>query len=104
MIYLDPLCNHGWMLRGRPTRSCHAFTDGPEEELHAFAERVGLKRKWFQGLAHAKVPHYDIAEGRHPSALLAGAKMVAMREAVAIWRRMGWIAARAPVQGTEGKG
>ncbi|MGI9002261.1 MAG: DUF4031 domain-containing protein, partial [Pseudonocardia sp.] len=29
-------------------RWSHLFTDGPHEQLHAFAARIGLRRAWFQ--------------------------------------------------------
>ncbi len=36
-----------------------------EEELHEFAQRIGLQRAWFQNTGHAaKHPHYDILSGR----------------------------------------
>lgn len=40
-------------------------------ELHAMAERIGMKRAWFQG--RASFPHYDVAQGRKAAALAAGA-------------------------------
>lgn len=52
-IYVDQLRNWGWRLGP----SCHLFTDGPNEELHAFAARLGLKRAWFQKSTSG--PHYD---------------------------------------------
>jgi hypothetical protein len=47
------------------------------EELHAFAERLGLRRAWFQS---ARVPHYDLTTRRHASALKAGAVFIPARE------------------------
>ncbi len=29
-----------------------------EKELHAFAQKIGLKHEWFQG--DHRIPHYDI--------------------------------------------
>lgn len=36
-------------------------------ELHDVADRVGLKRKWFQ--ANASTPHYDISKGLRERAI-----------------------------------
>lgn len=63
------------------------YTDGVHlvadtiEELHAFAESIGMKRKWFQN--HRK-PHYDLLGRRAEIAYLKGAKKVTNRECVRI--------------------
>lgn len=36
----------------------HLATDGSIEELHIFAQSIGLKREWFQ--SHPRHPHYDV--------------------------------------------
>ncbi|UDY80490.1 hypothetical protein [Shigella phage CT01] len=41
-VYVDVLMNHGWKLRGHPTKNCHMFTDGDIEELHEMAEAIGM--------------------------------------------------------------
>ena len=58
--------------------SCHLTCDGPIEELHAFAKRIGLRRSWFQ--EHASMPHYDLTPRRRERALKAGAVFVEARE------------------------
>lgn len=57
--------------------SCHLTADS-EEELHAFAKKIGLRREWFQ--ARSTAPHYDLSPGRRKAALLAGAVFVSARE------------------------
>lgn len=57
--------------------SCHLTTDGPLEELHVFAERIGMKRAWFQARS---TPHYDLTPRLRERALLAGAAFVPARE------------------------
>lgn len=85
-IYVDPLMSHGWMMYGRPVKNCHLFTDAVDlAELHEFAEKIGMKRKWFQG--DASVPHYDLTPGRREKAIAAGAIEVGRRDAVALWRQ-----------------
>lgn len=57
--------------------SSHLTTDGPLEELHAFAQRIGLRRAWFQD---GRVPHYDLSPVRREAALAYGAVFVPARE------------------------
>lgn len=73
------------------SRWCHLFAD-TEEELHAFAQRIGLRRSWYQvpkGVGgkpvvphslKAQMWHYDITEGRRGAAVAAGAIVVTRRE------------------------
>lgn len=60
--------------------SCHLTTDGPLIQLHAFAERIGMKREWFQD--HRIAPHYDLTPSRRARALQLGAVFVPMREQI----------------------
>ena len=56
------------------------------DELHAFAEGMGLKRCWFRvGRRH---PHYDLTSvEKRVDAIVAGAKMVETRVlAKKMWR------------------
>jgi hypothetical protein len=48
------------------------------DELHALAEKIGLRREWFQ--PHPLAPHYDLTERRRGAALLAGAVFVPAKE------------------------
>src|SRR4051812_16973249 len=59
------------------TRWCHMATDGPFEELHAFARRLGLRRAWFQG------DHYDLPPLGRTRAVALGAEEVATEELLA---------------------
>lgn len=63
---------------GSGKESCHLTTDGPIEELHAFAVRIGMKRSWFQ--EHPLMPHYDLTPARRVAALRAGAVFVDARD------------------------
>lgn len=58
--------------------SCHLTTDGDLEELHAFAEKIGLRRSWFQ--EHSKMPHYDLTPSRRLRALREGSVFVEARQ------------------------
>lgn len=77
-IMVDELLAWPTKLRCFKGSSCHLSTDGPLEELHAFAERIGLRREWFQ--VHAKMPHYDLTPKRRETAIEAGAVFVPWRE------------------------
>ena len=46
------------------------------EELHAFAERIGLKPEWFQ---EKNYPHYDVTKYKRNQALREGARYVSTR-------------------------
>jgi hypothetical protein len=84
-IYVDDLAHWGWVLRGHKVANCHMFTDARDlEELHQFAERIGMKRTWFQ--PHRIAPHYDLTPRRRALALALGAISVNRREARRIWR------------------
>jgi hypothetical protein len=50
---------------------CHLVTDGDIEELHAFAERIGCPRFWFQ--EHPRLSHYDLTPRKRQAAIEAGA-------------------------------
>lgn len=80
MIMVDEI--RVWPHAKHPFRlgSCHLTTDGPLDELHAFAQRIGMKRAWFQD--HKIAPHYDLTPGRRDRALLIGATFVPAREQV----------------------
>jgi hypothetical protein len=68
-VYVDKLRDWGWRLGP----SCHLISDcppGDNEELHAFAARLGLRRSWFQtGIE----PHYDLTASKRALAVRLGA-------------------------------
>ena len=66
------------------SRWSHLFAD-TQEELHAFAERLGLRRSYFQGgPEHGRLWHYDVTEGKRCQAIRLGASPVTAFEAVEI--------------------
>lgn len=73
MIYVDELLpcipNTQW----RHCVSCHLFADDLEE-LHMFAQRLGLKREWFQ--SQGRFLHYDITANKRRLAIKLGARPV----------------------------
>ena len=71
MILVDPAV---WPWRGR--RWAHLVSDQSYDELHAFAERLGIPRRAFQG------DHYDIPAELREEALTLGAAPVSSRELV----------------------
>jgi hypothetical protein len=62
------------------------LTSDTVEELHAFAESIGLRRAWFQeACKHGRcVPcphwHYDVTDTKRQQAIDAGAKAIDLRE------------------------
>ncbi len=85
-VFVDTLrpClpNAKWRYR----KSCHLFADG-EQELHAFAVKLGLKRSWFQN--HSRLAHYDLTNGKRFQAVRLGAEEVDMRTTVAHMKKRG---------------
>lgn len=57
-----------WPWRGK--QWAHLMADSLDE-LHEFAQRLGLRRNWFQGRASGA--HYDITAAKRESALRLGA-------------------------------
>jgi hypothetical protein len=51
------------------------------DELHAMADRIGLRREWFQD--KPRFPHYDVQRRRRAQAIAYGAIPKTTRE---LWR------------------
>lgn len=83
MVYVDPLMDHGWILRSTQVKSCHLFAD-TVEELHTFALKIGMRIEWFQN--RPDLPHYDLTPDRRARAVRAGALEVTRRELVEFMR------------------
>jgi Protein of unknown function (DUF4031) len=64
------------------------LTAGTKEELHAFAARLGLKRKWFQDKPNGAW-HYGVTESRRRQAVRLGAAEAPWREFGEVWTRPG---------------
>lgn len=60
--------------------SLHLATDGPIEELHEFAQGMGLRREWFQN--KPLHPHYDVFGVKVGQAYSHGAFPVSGKELV----------------------
>jgi hypothetical protein len=67
--------------------SCHLTTDESLRALHAFALRLGMKRKWFQD--HPYAPHYDLVPSRREQAVTLGAVYVSALEQARMRRARG---------------
>lgn len=92
MIYVDPLMpcirNRNW----RHDQSCHLMCDpGELHDLHQFAQKIGLKRSWFQNKA-GSTPHYDLTAGMRQFAVTHGAIEIDHKKCVEIIRA--WRASR----------
>lgn len=63
------------------TDGVHMVSTESENELHAFAARMGLKRRWYQ--RHPRHPHYDLTTQRAKARAIAhGAVMVKSTEII----------------------
>jgi len=76
MTYVDSLIDWGWRLGP----SCHLIAD-TIDELHSFADRLGMRRSWFQD--DPKLRHYDLTAKRRAVAVRLGAVELDRREFVA---------------------
>jgi len=70
-----------WIWRNR--HWAHLVSDNSYEELHVFAERLGLERRWFQG------DHYDVPTEYRAIAIELGAEPVDSRQLVRRLRASG---------------
>ena len=70
-----------WHWKGRVW--AHLVSDTGLDELHAFAQRLGVPRRAFQG------DHYDLPSEYHARALEMGARPVSSREIVLALRATG---------------
>jgi hypothetical protein len=80
MIMVDQIIKWRTAIPAFKQGSCRLTTDGPIEELHAFAAKLGLRRAWFQD--HRTIPHYDLTPARRERALAMGAVFVEAREQI----------------------
>lgn len=71
-VYVDDM--HKTSLgKYRRMKMSHMLADS-DEELHAMAARIGVRRRWFQG------DHYDVCLAKRALAVQFGAKEITMRE------------------------
>ncbi|MBY0547608.1 MAG: DUF4031 domain-containing protein [Candidatus Obscuribacterales bacterium] len=73
-VYVDAAI-HRW----RNKLWCHLIADD-EEELHIFAEQLGLKREWYQ--IESSLNHYDIPKETRELAVQMGALEISRKHMV----------------------
>jgi hypothetical protein len=96
-VYVDPLIDNGWSLGP----NCHLWAD-TIEELHQFAEYIGLRREWFQppkGRGRIQLPHYDLTRHLRQVAVNRGAIELDRRQARDCWVGLGFVRAEAVERG-----
>ena len=78
-VYVDkPLWKLGRMIM------CHMVAD-TLGELHSMADRLGLKRAWFQDGKNS-IPHYDISKAKRTLAMKFGAVEIGRKGLVGLIR------------------
>ena len=79
MIYVDNMnAKFGRMIM------CHLLSDESVEELLSFADKLGMKREWFQ--SKASFPHYDVSLSIKKKAVELGAKEINIREVLGVMK------------------
>ena len=73
MVYVDDM-----RAKYRRMKMCHMVAD-TIEELHGMADKIGIKRKWFQD---GKIKHYDICLEKRKLAVQNGAMEISSEELV----------------------
>ena len=64
---------------------CHMLAD-TIEELHAMADKLGLKRQWFQS---GNIPHYDLSLSKRREAIKHGVQILDGKQIIQLikkWR------------------
>jgi hypothetical protein len=84
MVYIDPLRACQRSKRWPFPTSCHLFAE-TDEELFAFARRLGLKMDWFR--AGKRLRHFDLTAGMRIKALRMGAREVELDFVAAFMKR-----------------
>lgn len=93
-VYVDPLLEYPeWAIKPRARMAgrvwCHLVAD-TDAELHAFADQLGMQRRWFQEDARRPwANHYDLTPARRETALALGAREIDGAELVALLDRRG---------------
>lgn len=77
-IYVDDMeCGY------RRMKMSHMLAD-TDYELHAMADLIGVRRKWWQPPNKSVGSHYDISLGKKALAIKAGAIQITQRQASAM--------------------
>jgi hypothetical protein len=85
-VFVDELRDYHSLLGiGFPGLWCHMVTDGDLEELHLFAERMGIQRRRFQD--HPRHPHYDLHPYGRELAVTLGAVEVTTSQLARMFRQ-----------------
>lgn len=88
-VYVDDVRIKASVGRYTDRSWCHLLTDDPTMvELHALAQRIGLRRAWYQPpkMYRLGMPvcwwrgHYDVTEAKRREAVRAGAVEIGMSE------------------------
>lgn len=75
-VYIDDMYKFP-MGQFRRMKMSHMIADS-DDELHAFAARIGMSREWFQG------DHYDVSKAKRDLAIALGAVPISLRQCAAM--------------------
>lgn len=80
MIYVDDAA-----IKYKGRKRYHMTADRIDE-LHSFADDIGVARCWFHRTPHTL--HYDIREDQRKAAIERGARLISVRDMVVMARRL----------------
>lgn len=75
-VYVDSMCNCLKNKNWPYNMCCHLIADSVDELL-IFAERLGLKKVWFQ---NTDIPHFDLTVNMRKKAIKQGAFPISVKE------------------------
>lgn len=82
-VYVDDMHTED-MGRLNRMKCSHMIADS-DEELHAMAAKIGMRREWHQ--TPGPRSHYDVAKGRRAKAVELGSVQITMRQCAMMCRR-----------------
>jgi hypothetical protein len=83
-VYVSKLRGQGRLLVGRGATPCFGLTADTEDELHAFAGRLGVRRDPSSPVGSRQeqvTRHYTLTERERDRAIELGARVITAREA-----------------------
>jgi hypothetical protein len=88
-VYVDDAAIRATVADGKREYKAQWYhlTADTKDELHGFAKRLGLQRRWFQDKPHG-LWHYDVTKSKRELAVRMGATEIAARD-ISVYQKPG---------------